>query len=485
MDRPKRKVAIIDYKKFNNFGTSGIDDMAYEYVFQKMADNNSDRDELELHAEEDDMLDLMSDDENNKINEAAALIFTTPLKKNSKESEELKPRESDEELELRVKLLEEKKQRLKREQLNQRIKELEAEVDGLSKSEEKPKKKSKKSKGEITLTNLRANDKLNKEVNDELKRLGLDFDTKFSGKSDLAETSKEKNVKVKSEKVTNEQELLQQLKKMNLAKGSISKTTQHKKKHLDSKSHDQKVVQLPESVLRGNSSTESESETSSNSSSEDSSDYELSAKLSSRKKSKKLKSGLKIKSADKVINPQSFPHNFLQYEYVSKDLEFKQLNFKMLVAGELEIINNFCKNKLEKEGRLKLLQKIAYFSSIYNWASVLEFYAAWLRLIELGRKTWSDDSQILENVMLSGQSLPKEVRQANFRSVSKNQNGKEQIWFCVKYQRNKCEHSNSTHTTVIRGITRTVHHICASCWQKEHIQKTHPECSDNCPNKKA
>ncbi|VDI77280.1 Hypothetical predicted protein [Mytilus galloprovincialis] len=202
--------------------------MAFEYVFHKMADNNSDRDELKLHAEEDDMLDLMSNDENNKINEAAALIFTTTLKKNSKESEELKPRESDEELEIRVKLLEEKKQRLKREQLNQRIKELEAEVDGLSKSEEKPQKKSEKSKGEITLTNLRANDKLEKEVNDELKRLGLDFDTSLSGKSELAETSKEKNVKFKSEK---------------------------------------KVVQLPEYVLRRNSSTESESKTSSNSSS--------------------------------------------------------------------------------------------------------------------------------------------------------------------------------------------------------------------------
>ncbi|CAC5385337.1 unnamed protein product [Mytilus coruscus] len=72
----------------------------------------------------------------------------------------------------------------------------------------------------------------------------------------------------------------------------------------------------------------------------------------------------------------------------------------MLVAGELEIINNFCKNKSEKQGRLKLLQKIAYFSSIYHWASVLEFYAAWLRFIELGRKTWSDDSQMLENVLI-------------------------------------------------------------------------------------
>ncbi|CAC5387140.1 unnamed protein product [Mytilus coruscus] len=310
MDRPKRKVATVDYKKFNNFGTFGIDDMAFEYIFQKMADSNSDRDELQLHAEEDDILDLMSDDESNKLNEAAALIYTTPHKTKSKESDELKKHESDEDLELRIKLLEEKKQRLKRDQLNKRIKELEAEVDGMSKLEEKPKKKSKKSKGEITLTNLRANDKLNKDVNDEMKRL--------------------------------------------------------------------EVVQLPESVLRGNSSTESESETSSTSSSEDSSDYELSAKLSSKKR------------------------------------------------------------------------KIAYFSSIYHWASVLEFYAAWLTLIELGRKTWSDDSQMLENVMLSGQSLPKEVRQANFTSVSKNQTGKEQIWFCVKYQRNKCEHSNSTHTTVIR-----------------------------------
>ncbi|CAC5393773.1 unnamed protein product [Mytilus coruscus] len=313
MDRPKRKVATVDYKKFNNFGTSGIDDMAFEYIFQKMADSNSDRDELQLHAEEDDILDLMSDDESNKLNEAAAFIYTTPHKTKNKESDELKKHESDEDLELRIKLLEEKKQRLKRDQLNKRIKELEAEVDGMSKLEEMPKKKSKKSKGEITLTNLRANDKLNKDVNDEMKRLGLDFDTNFSGQSELAETSKDKNVKFKSEKVTSEQELLQQLKKLNLAKGSVSKTNQHRRKHSDSKS--QKVVQLPESVLRGNSSTESESETSSTSSSEDSSDYELSAKLSSKKKSKKLKSGLKIKSADKVINPQFFPHNFLQYEY--------------------------------------------------------------------------------------------------------------------------------------------------------------------------
>ncbi|CAG2200708.1 unnamed protein product [Mytilus edulis] len=73
-------------------------DMSFEYVFQKIADNNSDRDELQLPAEEDDILDLISDDESNKLNEAAAFFYTTPHK--TKSSDELKLRESDEELEL-------------------------------------------------------------------------------------------------------------------------------------------------------------------------------------------------------------------------------------------------------------------------------------------------------------------------------------------------------------------------------------------------
>ena len=132
---------------------------------------------------------------------------------------------------------------------------------------------------------------------------------------------------------------------------------------------------------------------------------------------------------------------------------------------------------------MKLLQKISYFGCIYQWSACLDFYAAWLRQIELGRKSWSDDPQNLESVILSGHNLPRQLRQTNFRTISKNQNSKEQIWFCVKYQRNKCEQQTSPHSTIIRGISRTVYHICASCWQKEQVQKSHPECSDQCPNK--
>ena len=112
----------------------------------------------------------------------------------------------------------------------------------------------------------------------------------------------------------------------------------------------------------------------------------------------------------------------------------------------------------------------------------MDFYAVWLRQIELGRKTWNDDPQNLENVILSGHILSKEFRQNNFRPVLKNQNSKESVWFCVKFQRNKCEHTTSPHSAMIRGVNRTVYHVCATCLQKENVQRNHPECSEYCPN---
>lgn len=186
--------------------------------------------------------------------------------------------------------------------------------------------------------------------------------------------------------------------------------------------------------------------------------------------------------ADKVKNPQFFPHNYLQFEYVNKDLKFKQLNFKQFVAGELEIISNFCKNKSEKEGRLRLLQKVSYFSSVYQWSAILDFYAAWLRQIEIGKKTWNDDPQVLESAVLTGNILPLEFRSSTTKSL-KNQASKSSTWFCYKYQRSKCEEKTSPHSATIRGVVRTVHHICASCLQKDGTQQSHPECSDKCPNK--
>lgn len=62
MDCPKTRVATVDYNRLYNFETIGIDDIAFEYIFKKMTSSSSDMDELQLYPEEDDMLDVMSDD---------------------------------------------------------------------------------------------------------------------------------------------------------------------------------------------------------------------------------------------------------------------------------------------------------------------------------------------------------------------------------------------------------------------------------------
>lgn len=452
MDRPRRKISRINYKNFNEIGLT--DNNPVQFSFQKKS--GMDECVLQICASDDDELDL-SGEEGASAFPLKSMETSGPSRPVSVHLPELgndQELDSDEERELRVKLLEDRKKQLKKEQLNQRILELEAEIHDMSNTEKpKPKKK-----GELTIKELRKDKKLNSDVSVEMKRLGLYFDSeveacdnKSKTSSKLKEASKDKKKQTRKDK----------------ARTLVVSKSRGDKRVPDS------------SNLRGISLSDSSSDTDSTSSED--SDYELCSKLASKSK-KSLKSGMVVKSTDKVVNPQFFPHNYLQYEYVSKDIEFKQLNFKMLVAGELEIINNFCKNKSEKEGRLRLLQNIAYYSSTYVWTSVLDFYAAWLRLIELGRKSWDDDSKMLENVVLGGHNLSKETKPSTFRSANKNQ-AHDQVWFCVKYQRNKCEQTKSPHSTVIRGVTKMVHHICATCLQKEHVQKEHPECSDKCTNK--
>ena len=48
-----------------------------------------------------------------------------------------------------------------------------------------------------------------------------------------------------------------------------------------------------------------------------------------------------------------------------------------------------------------LLKKIIYYSSTYDIKGLKAFYAAWLREIELGKKSWAEDSGQLEAAILS------------------------------------------------------------------------------------
>ena len=54
---------------------------------------------------------------------------------------------------------------------------------------------------------------------------------------------------------------------------------------------------------------------------------------------------------------------------------------------------------VERKGRLQLLKKIVYYYSTYEFKGLKAFYAAWLREIELGKTSWDDDSQQIENAI--------------------------------------------------------------------------------------
>ena len=130
--------------------------------------------------------------------------------------------------------------------------------------------------------------------------------------------------------------------------------------------------------------TSSESTSSdSSSTADDDSSSNRKVKKSKRHRSKKnkKKSGIKAKSSDKVKSPQKWPHAYLQFEYVNKQVKFDELDYRMFIAGELEVISEADLSRTERNGRISLLKKIVYYSSTYDFKGLKAFYAAWLREI--------------------------------------------------------------------------------------------------------
>ena len=235
--------------------------------------------------------------------------------------------------------------------------------------------------------------------------------------------------------------------------------------------------------LSCNNLDSSSSSVSSSSSSESSSSSDSESIKKKKKHRKHKKSGINAKASDRVKNPQKWPHAHLQYEFVNKQMKFDELDMKMFIAGEMEIISAEDLSDSERKGRLNLLKKIVYYTNIYEFKGLKAFYAAWLREIELGKKSWSDDTQHIESAILSKYLLKKSGFSSSSKKEFQNKNdaNEDRTWFCSEYQRNKCKHKSS-HLRVHNGKQKLASHICAACWLKEKKKLEHPECSSSCPH---
>ena len=174
-------------------------------------------------------------------------------------------------------------------------------------------------------------------------------------------------------------------------------------------------------------------------------------------------------------------------------MSFDKLDLNLFVAGELEIITASKTKNSEKQGRLDLLKKLMYLSSSYEVSVIRSLYAAVLREVELGHLNWGEEFQYVESAILAkskiktkgysdsfqfrpkpGYTLPKDAPSS---AVYNDEN----IWYCPKFQSNKCSHKSS-HVINVKGKSRFAKHVCATCWLTDKKELPHAECSSSCPH---
>lgn len=224
------------------------------------------------------------------------------------------------------------------------------------------------------------------------------------------------------------------------------------------------------------------------------------------KRGKKGKrSGLSKRSTDIVKSPQIWPHIMLKYEYCGKEISFGDLDFRLFIAGELEILAISSLKQEERSARLRLLQEIVYNFQFYEWSSIRKLYAAILRRIETGEYDWQSDYGKLQGMVLvkltpnvSNSFVGKEksmgskfgdrsfnnpnTTTVNSKSVPNRSKLQEMTWFCRLYQKNKCGKEADHDGKLKNGTEVTFYHICASCFLKDGMKLSHPECSSACPH---
>ncbi len=208
------------------------------------------------------------------------------------------------------------------------------------------------------------------------------------------------------------------------------------------------------------------------------------------RQSRGLKSGQVAKVCHSVKKRLMWPHTRLQYSHASEDLKYNQLDFPLLVAGEIACVLSPEIEEEEKVGRLELLLATAYHAKAFEWDACRNFHMTCLLEVERGDRSWENKEGLwrVEANTLYRFPLRSEKRfQSSQGSSAPSYSGKTtssstgpKKWFCGPFQRGECNHKGA-HDANIKGQRRTVEHFCASCFLKSRAIRSHPESSKDCP----
>ena len=111
------------------------------------------------------------------------------------------------------------------------------------------------------------------------------------------------------------------------------------------------------------------------------------------------KSGMLDKSTTNIGHKEVWPQKNLGEDWAEEEMEFKQLKFEHLVAGETRTIKT-CTDPAQILGRLRLLRRIAYLKLRgIEWPSIRKMYAAILSSIETREYSWESNFNRFESIL--------------------------------------------------------------------------------------
>ena len=203
-------------------------------------------------------------------------------------------------------------------------------------------------------------------------------------------------------------------------------------------------------------------------------------------KHRKVKSGMLDKATANIVHKEIWPQKNLLEDWADEEMEFRQLQFEHLVAGELRTIET-CTEPAQILGRLRLLRCMAYAKLRgYDWPVIRKMYAAILRSIEAKEHAWSDNFDCFETILYGrwsqlNQQTPRPPRGDRDRDTKK--------WFCRDWNRPEGCTKTAPHKAWFgsgtNAVSRVVLHMCAACYMKDKAVRDHPETHQSCPHKMA
>ena len=196
-----------------------------------------------------------------------------------------------------------------------------------------------------------------------------------------------------------------------------------------------------------------------------------------------MKSGMLDKATSHIQQKQILPQKNLGEDWAEEEVEFKQLRFEHLVAGETRTIET-CTDPAQILGRLKLLRRIAYLKLRgYDWYLLRRMYAAILTSIETAEYSWESNFDRFETILYSKRAAQDNRNQPN--REEKRPEGRKR--YCRNCNRPEGCPKSSPHPIWMgsgaNAVKKMVYHYGALCLVKDKLPKEHPEGHPDCPHR--